>query len=140
MQNLLTLTLEILAIVATLMMFADFCSGLKHLYCACGTAREQKPEAAVASGVTSTNPKETAPLSDPWEGEVEVDTITQPCCKPEAAPLLRLLPPAQEVVEQPQVDFSDWTIRQLKKEAQRRQLKRYGNLTKFELITALAAL
>ncbi len=138
MQNLLTLTLEILAIVATLMMFADFCSGLKHLYCACGTVREQKPEAAVASRGTSTNPKETVSLSDPWEGEIE--TISQPCCKPESAPLLRLLPPAQEVVEQPPVDFSDWTIRQLKKEAQRRQLKRYGNLTKFELITALAAL
>ncbi len=126
MQNLLTLTLEILAIGATLMMVADFCSGLKRLYCTCGTVGEHKPE--------------TAPLSDPWEGEVEIDTITQPCCKPEAAPLLRLLPPAPKVVEQAPIDYSDLTIRQLKKEAQRRQLKRYSNLTKPQLITALAAL
>ncbi len=140
MQNLLTLALEILATAAALMMVADFCYGLKRLYCTCATVQEQKPEAAVASGGTSSRPKETVSLSDPWEGEGEIETISQPCCKPESAPLLRLLPPAQEVVEQPQVDFSDWTIRQLKKEAQRRQLKRYSNLTKPQLITALAAL
>ncbi len=140
MQNLLTLALEILAIAATLMMFADFCYGLKRLYCACGTVQEQKPEAAVASGVTSTNPKETVSLSDPWEGEVEIETISQPCSRAEAAPLLRLLPPAQVVVGQAPIDYSDLTIRQLKKEAQRRQLKRYSNLTKPQLITALAAL
>jgi hypothetical protein len=126
MQNLLTLALEILAIAATLMMVADFFHGAKRLYCACATVGENKPE--------------TAPLSDPWEGEVEIDTITQPCCKVESAPLLHLLPPAQKVVGQAPIDYSDWTIRQLKKEAQRRQLKRYGNLTKPQLITALAAL
>jgi hypothetical protein len=69
MQDLLTLTLESLAIATALMMFADFCYGLRPLYCACATAQEDKPEEAIAIVPNNRDLKGTAPLSDPWEGE-----------------------------------------------------------------------
>lgn len=137
MQDLLTLTLEILAIATALMMFADFCYGLRPLYCACATAQD-KPEIAVAAKATSTDSKEIAPLNDPWVGEISV--ISQCfCCKSEVPSVVYLLPPAMpEVVEQfEMVDFSGWTIRALKKEAQRRKLSKYSSLTKAQLVATL---
>lgn len=149
MQDLLTLTLEILAITTALMMFADFCYGLRPLYCACATATEDKPEEAIpkvlhrqiAIEPTQGDPKETAPLSNPWEGEGD-KAISQPCCcQQEATPVVHLLAPAMpEVVEQfEMVDFSGWTIRALKKEAQRRKLSKYSSLTKAQLVATLTA-
>ena len=49
MQNLLTLTLETLAIATALMIFADFFCGLSRLYNASATTtQEDKPEEVIA--------------------------------------------------------------------------------------------
>ena len=140
MQDLLTLTLETLAIATALMMFADFFCGLIHLYNASATTtQEDKPEEAIAIVPTLAISKETLPLDDAWEGEGEIEVISQCCYKPEAAPVIYLLAPAQEAVEQPAIDFSDWSIRALKKEAQNRKLSKYSSLTKAQLLIALTA-
>ncbi len=148
MQDLLTLTLESLVITITLVMFLDFFCGLTHLYNASATTFQDKPEEAIPKVLprqiaivpTPSDTKETAPLSDLWQGEGD-KAISQPCCcQQEASPVIYLLPPAMpEVIEQPEIDFSGWTIRALKKEAQRRQLRKYSSLTKAQLLTALAA-
>lgn len=141
MQDLLTLTLESLAITITLVMFLDFFCGLTHLYNASATTFQDKPEEAIAFVPTPSDPKETAPLSNPWEGEGD-KAISQPCCcQQQATPVVHLLAPAMpEVVEQfEMVDFSGWTIRALKKEAQNRKLSKYSSLTKKQLISRLTA-
>jgi len=69
---------------------------------------------------------EVEAIADPWEGEVEVKS--QCFCYHEATPVIYLLPAAPEVLEQLPIGYSDWTIRALKKEAQRRQLKKYSSL------------
>ncbi len=54
-------------------------------------------------------------------------------------PLL-LLPPALEVAEQPEaVDYSQLSIRQLKRIASSGKVKNYSSLTKSQLIAVLAA-
>lgn len=139
MQDLLTLTLETLAIATALMMFADFFGGLTHLYYACATTQKDQPEEAIAFEPTPIDPDETAPLDDAWVGEIEV--ISQCCCLTEASPVLYLLPPATPgVIDQPEtVDYSGWTIRALKKEAQNRKLSKYSSLTKAQLVATLTA-
>jgi len=80
---------------------------------------------------------EVEAISDPWEGEVEA--INQCFCCLETTPVIYLLSPAMpEVIEQPEtVDYSGWTIRALKKEAQRRKLSKYSSLTKAQLVATL---
>ena len=139
MQDLLTLTLETLAIATALMMFADLFCGLSRLYKASTTTtQEDKPEGAIAIVPTLAIPKETLPLDDAWEGEGEIEVISQCCYKTEAAPVIYLLAPAQ-AVQRPAIDFSDWSIRALKKEAQNRKLSKYSSLTKKQLISRLTA-
>lgn len=117
MQDLLTITAELLVIVPILFLALDFSCGLMHLYSANPTTvQEDKPEEAIAIVPTQGDPNQTVPLnSDPWEGEGEIEVISQCCYKPEAAPVLHLLAPAQKFVEQPAIDYSGWTIRALKK-------------------------
>lgn len=99
MQDLLTLTLEMIAIAAALVMFLDFVSGLANLYnvtAASGIATTQ--EAPTVEPTTSIEPEETAPLDDPWTVKVE-ESIESPYCRAIASPaeialkIIYLLPP-----------------------------------------------
>ncbi len=150
MQDLLTLTLESLAIAVTLVMFLDFFYGLRHLYNASATTIKGKPEEAIlprgsaekvviAFVPTPIDPDETAPLNDPWTTEVE-EVIESFSCHAKAPKTVYLLPPAVFAeAQEPEIDYSGWTIRALKKEAQNRKLSKYSSLTKNQLISRLTA-
>lgn len=157
MQVLLTSTVELLALAATLVMVLDFVSGLVNLYNAQhATTQENKPEEAIPKVLPrqiAVEPvlidlEETPTLDDPWLAEIEV--VVDPFCyyapaTPEckgaliAPKRIYLLPPALSVVNQPEIDYSGWTIRALKKEAQNRKLSKYSSLTKNQLISRLTA-
>lgn len=136
MQDLLTSTAEIIVIVPLLFLAIDFLAGLLNLY----TSDQHKLQGAIAFVPTQGGPKETAPLNDPRVGEGEIEVINQCCCLTEASPVISLLPPAMpEVVEQPPIDYSGWSIRALKKQAQNLKLSKYSSLTKKQLISRLTA-
>jgi hypothetical protein len=42
-----------------------------------------------------------------------------------------------EVIEQSEIDYSGWTFRALKKEAQNRKLSKYSSLIKAQLVATL---
>lgn len=137
MQDLLTLTLESLAIAVTLVMFLDFFCGLRHLYNTSATTIEGKPEEALTVKPIQEDPEETAPLDDPWATEVE-EVIESFYCHAITQNPVYLLPPALlETRSEPETDYSGWTIRALKKEAQNRKLSKYSSLTKNQLISRL---
>lgn len=169
MQDILTLILESVAIAVTFVMFLDFISGLTHLYYACTTFQENKPNQTMPkvqkrkemleksfypqsfeqNTVTPslTSPKKIRTIDDPWLSEIEV--VIAPCYNAPATPKcnciqsipskIDLLSPTPSINTQLEINYSNWTIRALKKEAQRRKLSKYSALTKEQLISRLIA-
>lgn len=86
----------------------------------------------------------------PWQGET-VETVTITLDTEPVKPVLYLLPPAKEVPTKKSTkptkktpkttdnNLSAMSIRQLKKLASERKIPRYSNLTKAQLIEAIAA-
>lgn len=149
MQDLLTLTAELIVIVPILFLALDFVSGLMHLYNAKPTTQEDKPETetqtpaarAIVPVQTQSEPdvEQIRVVEDPWDSE-GIEVIQSNASHALTPKRIYLLPPALSVVKQPDtVDYSGWTIRALKREAQQRKLSKYSSLTKNQLISQLTA-
>ncbi len=142
MQDLLTATIVAIAILFTASAIADFTAGLVTLWRNAGTKAQPRVEAkpAIEQPAIANQVEPTSALPDPWLQPVEEIEIALPSKQSSVKPQM-LLAPAPEVAGQPEnvIDYSGWSIRELKKEAQRRKLGKYSSLTKSQLIERLAA-
>ncbi len=135
------------AITAIALLFAsfitvDFATGLITLWQNAG-AKTQLPIQAKPATLLPAIANQVEPASalpDLWMLPVEEVALVLPSEQLSVKSQL-LLAPAPEVAGQPEnvIDYSGWSIRELKKEAQRRKLGKYSSLTKSQLIEKLAA-
>jgi hypothetical protein len=142
MESLLTATIVAITILFTVSAIADFAAGLVRLWRNAG-AKTQPPieaKSAIEQPAIANQVQPASALPDLWMLPVEEIAIALPSKQSSVKPQL-LLAPAPEVADQPEnvIDYSSWTIRSLKKEAQRRKLGKYSSLTKSQLIERLAA-
>jgi hypothetical protein len=140
MQNLLTAVIEITAATFILLMIADFTAGLVAAWHNAGIKAQSQVE--LEPPVQQDIAPQTQTTLDPWLQPREETTIALPTEPPQTnriKPILLLLPAAPEVAEQPEnvIDYTQLSIRQLKRLASGR-VKNYSNLTKNQLIAALA--
>ena len=142
MESLLTVATFAITILFTASAIADFAAGLVKLWQDAGTKVQPRVEAkpAIAGCSIANQVQPASALPDLWMLPVEEIAIALPSKQSSVKPQL-LLAPAPEVADQPEnvIDYSSWTIRSLKKEAQRRKLGKYSSLTKSQLIERLAA-
>jgi hypothetical protein len=143
MQDLLTATIVAIAILFTASAIADFTAGLVRLWRNAGTKAQPRVEAkpAIEPPAIANQVEPASALPDLWMQPVEEVALALPPQQMNNIKPTFLLPAAPEVAGQPEnvVDYSSWSIRALKKEAQRRKLGKYSSLTKSQLIERLAA-
>ncbi len=134
MQDLLTYAFLTLAAGYAVLMGVDFIHGLIRLVPQ--VTAEGPEQVEEVPQVTAEGPEETPKVAT-WDWLVpsldcdvpQVDAIEFGRHK------LRVL----EVAQQSERDYSSLSIRELKKLASERKIKRYSSLTKTQLLTALAA-
>ncbi len=142
MQDFIAIATIFIALSFAAIVMIDFISGLVAIWEKAGSQSQPQVELEPAIEPQVIAPKvEASALPDLWVLPLEEIAIALPPQQINNIKPIFLLPAALEVVKQPEnvIDYSGWSIRELKKEAQRRKLGKYSSLTKSQLIERLAA-
>ena len=142
MQDMLTASIEFLVIAFVLTMAFDFATDLKQLILMPVTDHskcETKPEAIAPEPQDSKRPATLQWLEAMLSLSHNVEDLEVPNIFDLARDhQLHHQGPEVDTVDQPQQDYNSFTIRQLKKLASISKIKRYGAMSKRQLIEALA--